>query len=79
MPLLTASHAAPAAVWPSAVRRYVAKAKAASDPRMRKIFAPTMHPTSSLRLPHSTNFWQWSEEETMSWWDPWWEKKSYAF
>ena len=46
--------------------------------RLRKIFAPTMDPTSSLRLPHSTNFWQWSEEETMSWWDPWWEQKSYA-
>ena len=38
-----------------------------------------MDPTSSLRLPHSTNFWQWSEEETMSWWEPWWEQKSYAF
>ena len=29
MPLLTASPAAPATVWPSAVHRYVAKAKAA--------------------------------------------------
>ena len=47
--------------------------------RMRKIFPPTMDPTSSLRLPHSTNFWQWSEEETVSWWEPWWEQKSYAF
>ena len=32
MPLLTVSPAAPAAVWPSAVRRYVAKAKAAEAP-----------------------------------------------
>ena len=32
MPLLAASPAAPAAVWPSAVRRYVAKAKAAGAP-----------------------------------------------
>ena len=45
-----------------------------TDARLRKIFAPT----SSLRLPHSTNFWQWSEEETMSWWDSWWEQKPYA-
>ena len=44
--------------------------------RLRKIFATTMDPTSSLRLPHSTNFSQWSEEETMSWWDLWWEQKS---
>ena len=45
---------------------------------LRKIFAPTMDPTSSLRLPHLTNFWQWSEEETVSWWDSWCEQKSYA-
>ena len=32
MPLLAASPAAPAAVWPSTVRRYVAKAKAAEAP-----------------------------------------------
>ena len=32
MPLLTASPAAPDATWPSAVRRYVAKAKAAEAP-----------------------------------------------
>ena len=32
MPLLAASPAAPAVVWPSAVRRYVAKAKAAEAP-----------------------------------------------
>ena len=32
MPLLTASPAAPAAVWPSTVRRYVAKTKATEAP-----------------------------------------------
>ena len=32
MSLLTASPAAPAAVWPLAVRRYVAKAKALEAP-----------------------------------------------
>ena len=32
MPLLTASPAAPAAVWSSSFRRYVAKAKAAEAP-----------------------------------------------
>ena len=33
---------------------------------------PTIDASSSLCLPHSTNLWQWSEEEAMSWEGPWW-------
>ena len=50
-----------------------------SDPRMRKIFAPTMDPTSSWFLPRSTARSWLNEEDAMSWWDAWWEQKSYAF
>ena len=28
---------------------------------------PTIDASSSLCLPHSTNLWQWSKEEAMSW------------
>ena len=46
---------------------------------MRKIFAPTMDPTSSWFLPRSTARSWLNEEDAMSWWDAWWEQKSYAF
>ena len=49
-------------LFPKSTLRKFRPIALASDPRMRKIFAPTMHPTRSLRLPNSTNFWQWSEE-----------------
>ena len=50
-----------------------------SDPRMRKIFAPIMDPTSSWFLPRSTARSWLNEEDAMSSWDAWWEQKSYAF
>ena len=50
-----------------------------SDARMRKIFAPTMDPTSSWFLPRSTARSWLNEEDAMSWLDAWWEQKSYAF
>ena len=40
----------------------------ASDPRTWELAAPTIDASSSLCLPHSTNLWQSSEEEAMSWW-----------
>ena len=46
--------------------------------RFRKIFAPTMDPSSSRFLPRSTARSWLNEEDAMSWWDPWWEQKSYA-
>ena len=39
-----------------------------SDPRTWELAAPTINALSSLYLPHSTNLWQSSEEEAMSWW-----------
>ena len=50
----------------------------ASVHRLRKIFAPTMDPTSSWFLPRSTARSLLNEEDAMSWWDPWWEQKPYA-
>ena len=44
----------------------------ASDPRTWELAVPTIDASSSLCLPHSTNLWQSSEEEAMSWWDLWW-------
>ena len=38
-----------------------------SDPRTWELAAPTIDASSSLCLPHSTNLWQSSEEEAMSW------------
>ena len=46
---------------------------------MRNIFAPTMDPTSSWFLPRSTVRSWLNEKDAMSWWDAWWEQKSYAF
>ena len=39
-----------------------------SDSRTWELAAPTIDASSSLCLPHSTNLWQSSEEEAMSWW-----------
>ena len=44
----------------------------ASDPRTWELAAPTIDASSSLCLPHSTNLWQSSEKEAMSWWVVWW-------
>ena len=43
-----------------------------SDPRTWELAAPTVGASSSLCLPHSSNLWQSSEEEAMSWWCLWW-------
>ena len=43
-----------------------------SDPRTWELAAPTIDISSSLCLLHSTNLWQSSEEEAMSWWGLWW-------
>ena len=43
-----------------------------SDPRTWELAAPSIDATSSLCLPHSTNVWQSSEKEAMSWWGLWW-------
>ena len=43
-----------------------------SDPRTWELAAPTIDASNSLCLPHSTNLWQSSEEEAMSWWGLWW-------
>ena len=42
-----------------------------SYPRKWELAVPTIDASSSLRLPHSTNLWHWSEEEAMSWEHPW--------
>ena len=50
-----------------------------SDPRTWELAAPTIDASSSLCLPHSTNLWQSSEEEAMSWWGLWWEPPAPTF
>ena len=43
-----------------------------SDLRTWDLAAPTIDASSSLRLPHLTNLWQWREEEAMTWRSLWW-------
>ena len=50
-----------------------------SDPRTWELAAPTIDASSSLCLPYSTNLWQSSKEEAMSWWGLWWGSPAPTF